>query len=71
MYNRVAVPGKRAGFKENMLTYMVSAFWHGFYPFYYVVFFFSAMLTELAKDVFRSRVLFSFIPYPLNSILGK
>lgn len=71
VYNRVATPGKRAGFKENMTVFIISAFWHGFYPFYYVMFFFSAFFNELAKEIYRSRVFFKFIPYPLNCILAK
>lgn len=30
-------------------TYFISAFWHGFYPGYYVFFIFSALLTETAR----------------------
>jgi len=71
VYNRLLVPGKRAGFKENMATFCVSAFWHGFYPSYYIMFFFTAMFSELARDVYRSRSLFEFIPYPINSFIGN
>lgn len=35
-----------------------------------MIFFFSAILSELAKDIYRSRILFRWIPYPLNSILA-
>lgn len=71
VYNRVIIPGKRPGLKENMATFIVSAFWHGFYPFYYVMFFFCAIFNELCKEIYRSRYLFRFIPYPLSSILAK
>lgn len=71
VYNRTLVPGKRPGLRNSMAVFIVSAFWHGFYPFYYVMFFFCAFFTELAKDVYRSRVFFRSIPYPLNSILAK
>ncbi len=71
VYNRVITPGKRAGLKENLATFIISAFWHGFYPLYYVMFFFAAFLTELSKELYRSRRLFKAIPYPLNSILAK
>jgi lysophospholipid acyltransferase len=56
---------------NNLAVFITSAFWHGFYPFYYVMFFFSAILSELAKDIYRSRILFRWIPYPLNSILAS
>jgi hypothetical protein len=35
------------------------------------MFFFSAILGELSKDVYRSRILFRFIPHPLSSFLAK
>jgi len=54
-------------------TFAVSAFWHGFYPFYYVMFFMSAIFVELSKDIYRCRILFSFIPeglrHPLANIM--
>jgi lysophospholipid acyltransferase len=71
IYNRTLVPGKRPGLMNNMAVFITSAFWHGFYPFYYVMFFSSAILSELAKDIYRSRILFRWIPYPLNSILAN
>jgi lysophospholipid acyltransferase len=30
-------------------TYFVSAFWHGFYPGYYMFFIYAALLTETAR----------------------
>jgi hypothetical protein len=44
------------------MTFIVSAFWHGFYPFYYVMFFVAAILGELTKDLYKSRIFFAFIP---------
>lgn len=71
VYNRTLVNGQKPGLVNSMAVFIVSAFWHGFYPFYYVMFFFCAFLGELAKDVYRSRIYFSFIPHPLSSILAK
>jgi len=56
---------------NNLAVFITSAFWHGFYPFYYVIFFFSAILSELAKDIYRSRIFFKWIPYPISSILAS
>ena len=70
VYVRTLVPGKKPGLWNNLATFIVSAFWHGFYPFYYVMFFFSALLGELAKDVYRSRIYFRWIPYPINLVLA-
>lgn len=58
VYNRTLVKGKRPGMMNNMAVFICSAFWHGFYPFYYVMFFFCALLGELSKDIYRSRVFF-------------
>ena len=60
--NRVQTPGKKPGLKEQLMTMGVSAVWHGFYPYYYVMFFLCALLVELSKDIYRARILFSFIP---------
>ena len=64
-------PGERPGFYVSMATFMVSAFWHGFYPYYYFMFFQAALFSELTKDLFKARALFSFIPHPLGSILAN
>tara|TARA_B110000285_G_C14974893_1_gene538451 strand:- start:82 stop:504 length:423 start_codon:yes stop_codon:yes gene_type:complete len=54
-------------------TFAISAFWHGFYPFYYVMFFMSALFVELSKEIYRCRILFSFIPssmrHPIANIM--
>ena len=47
----------------NMITFMVSGFWHGFYPYYYICFFFFWMVTEVNKDIFKSRIFFQWIPF--------
>jgi lysophospholipid acyltransferase len=52
-------------------TFAISAFWHGFYPFYYVMFFMSALFVELAKEVYRCRILLSFIPEGLRHPLAN
>lgn len=56
---------------ENMATFIVSAFWHGFYPFYYVMFFLAAILSEVAKDIFKARILFRFIPSSLRPFIAN
>ena len=71
IYLRTLKPGQKPGFMNNMATFVVSAFWHGFYPFYYIMFFFAAFLVEVTKDVYRSRILFNFIPSPFGHILAK
>jgi lysophospholipid acyltransferase len=68
---RATPKGQRAGPRESGLVFMVSAFWHGFYPFYYFMFFFAAILGEVCKDIYRARYIFRNIPYPISSILAK
>jgi len=42
---------------ESMSTFVVSAFWHGFYPSYYFMFVMAAVLQEINKDFYRSWAL--------------
>ena len=53
----------------TILTNLTSAFWHGFYPAYYNTFFFLAIVSEIAKDVYRLRDYFGWIPWPISPIL--
>jgi hypothetical protein len=54
-----------------MATFVVSAFWHGFYPSYYVMFVFAAVLSEINKDIFKSKVIFNqYIPPVARSFAG-
>jgi len=45
--------------------------WHGFYPFYYIMLFFCAVSIELAKDIYRAKFLFRFIPDPFGHIIAN
>jgi len=54
-----------------MATFVVSAFWHGFYSSYYVMFVFAAILSEVNKDIFKSKILFSrYFFYPYRSLIA-
>ena len=57
-------------FYPSLVTFMVSAFWHGFYPTYYVFFINAWLLTESARIVYKNKNLFSFIPPSLRGILA-
>lgn len=46
-------------------TFMVSAFWHGFYPGYYLAFFWMFLAQQIAKGLFRIRHKLSWIPEPI------
>lgn len=50
IYLRVTPKGKKPGFRASLATFMTSAFWHGFYPGYYLTFALAAFLQTIAKS---------------------
>ena len=64
--------GKRPSFAVSMTVFLVSAFWHGFYPSYYFCFFFAAILSDVNKDLFKSQILFkSYVPAFMRNFLAN
>ena len=59
---RLAGNGNRPSTKHYLITFMTSAFWHGFYPFYYVAFTFALFASFAHKDVYGMWILFRGIP---------
>eukprot|EP01122_Echinamoeba_exundans_P009905 TRINITY_DN3566_c0_g1_i1.p1 TRINITY_DN3566_c0_g1~~TRINITY_DN3566_c0_g1_i1.p1 ORF type:complete len:357 (+),score=67.06 TRINITY_DN3566_c0_g1_i1:495-1565(+) len=53
---------KIAGFAARLVTFFVSAIWHGLYPGYYVFFFFSAVFVEIGQ-----RFGSVFLPFALEA----
>ena len=51
MYLRVTPKGKKPGFRASLATFTTSAFWHGFYPGYYLSFVLAAFLQTIAKSM--------------------
>lgn len=51
-----------------MIVFLTSAFWHGFYPMYYIMFFLAAVLSECTKDVYKCWIYFQAIPKPVRYI---
>jgi lysophospholipid acyltransferase len=49
MYLRVTPKGKKPGFRATLATFVTSAFWHGFYPGYYLSFVLASLLQTIAK----------------------
>ena len=49
-YMRVTPKGKKPGFRASLATFETSAFWHGFYPGYYLSFVLAAFLQTIAKS---------------------
>jgi lysophospholipid acyltransferase len=52
MYLRVTPRGKKPGFRASMATFVTSAFWHGFYPGYYLSFVLASFVQTVAKSLF-------------------
>jgi lysophospholipid acyltransferase len=50
MYLRVTPRGKKPGFRASMATFVTSAFWHGFYPGYYLTFVLASFVQTIAKS---------------------
>lgn len=67
VFNRVLksdtkpTPSANRKFWAEQITFAVSAFWHGFYPGYYVFFFTMVFVNDLGKFYYQSD--FSFIPF--------
>lgn len=55
IYLRVTPKGKKPGFRASMATFTTSAFWHGFYPGYYLTFMTASLLQTVAKSEFYLR----------------
>ena len=53
VYLRVTPKGKKPGFGATLLTFGTSAFWHGFYPGYYLTFVLAAFIQTVAKNFRR------------------
>ena len=65
MYLRVTPKGKKPGFRASLATFITSAFWHGFYPGYYLSFILAAFLQTIAKSESR-EICFKAIPIRLT-----
>ncbi|KAF2263868.1 MBOAT family protein-like protein [Lojkania enalia] len=50
MYLRVTPKGKKPGARATIATFITSAFWHGFYPGYYLAFILASCLQIIAKS---------------------
>ncbi|KAL1921897.1 uncharacterized protein VTP21DRAFT_10539 [Calcarisporiella thermophila] len=59
VYMRVTPPGHKPSFSSTLITFSVSALWHGFHPGYYLTFLSAALAQNIAKKLRRNlRVLF-------------
>ncbi|KAI9741824.1 MAG: lysophospholipid acyltransferase [Cirrosporium novae-zelandiae] len=65
MYLRVTPKGRKPGFRASMATFVTSAFWHGFYPGYYMTFMLASFIQTGSKN-FRRYIR----PFFLNPTTG-
>ncbi|PGG98862.1 hypothetical protein AJ80_09444 [Polytolypa hystricis UAMH7299] len=54
VYLRVTPRGKKPGFRASLATFSTSAFWHGFYPGYYLAFILGSFVQTNAKHFRRN-----------------
>ena len=50
IYLRVTPRGRKPGFRASLATFATSAFWHGFYPGYYLTFALASLIQTVAKS---------------------
>ncbi|KAJ3555046.1 hypothetical protein NPX13_g10446 [Xylaria arbuscula] len=53
IYLRVTPRNRKPGFRASMATFGTSAFWHGFYPGYYLAFVLASFVQTAAKRMFN------------------
>lgn len=56
VYLRVTPRGKKPGFRASLATFTTSAFWHGFYPGYYLSFVLASFIQTTAKSTFTAHL---------------
>ena len=59
---RLSGKDQRPKTSHYLITFMMSAFWHGFYPFYYVTFTFIIFASFAHKEVYNMWFLFRAVP---------
>ena len=72
VYNRLSFHNSGdTGFKQFFFTFIVSAFWHGFYPGYYFFFFYMGIFIHFT-GIYRRYYswYFRFIPSILQKVIG-
>lgn len=65
IYLRVTPRGKKPGFRASLATFTTSAFWHGFYPGYYLTFILGSFVQTGSKSKYTAA--FTFWMFPLIS----
>ncbi|KAI0190093.1 MBOAT family protein [Astrocystis sublimbata] len=71
IYLRVTPRGKKPGFRASMATFVTSAFWHGFYPGYYLAFVLASFVQTAAKHYRRNLRPFFLDPQTQKALPSK
>ncbi|KAI1102594.1 MBOAT family protein [Jackrogersella minutella] len=66
IYLRVTPRNRKPGFRASLATFVTSAFWHGFYPGYYLSFVLASFVQQAAKNYRRY-----FRPFFLDPVTQK
>lgn len=70
IYLRVTPKGKKPGFRASMATFVTSAFWHGFYPGYYLTFVLASFLQTVSKSKVQGMVRWRYIDWIRQTFAG-
>ncbi|KAI0127502.1 MBOAT, membrane-bound O-acyltransferase family-domain-containing protein [Xylariales sp. AK1849] len=71
IYLRVTPRNKKPGFRASLATFGTSAFWHGFYPGYYLTFILASFVQTAAKHFRRNVRPFFLDPVTLSPLPRK
>ncbi|KAK8034808.1 Lysophospholipid acyltransferase [Apiospora rasikravindrae] len=71
IYLRVTPRNKKPGFRASLATFTTSAFWHGFYPGYYLTFVLASFVQTAAKNARRYLRPFFLDPVSQNPLPSK
>ena len=66
---RLIKPGERPTAVTYFTIFAIMAFWHGFYPQYYIVYFFVFLVTNTHKEIYGCGFLFRAIPKQLRTVI--
>ncbi|KAI1375754.1 MBOAT-domain-containing protein [Hypoxylon crocopeplum] len=71
IYLRVTPRNRKPGFRASLATFVTSAFWHGFYPGYYLSFVLASFVQTAAKNYRRSLRPFFLDPVTQKPLSSK
>lgn len=70
IYERIERGEKKRKGYAAFVTFIISAFWHGFMPCYYGFFIGLHLLLEISRSLFKIKRYIEYIPYYIRVVLG-